>query len=138
MRAALQALDSGAAGGGAWVKFGEPVDLLARVALVVFSAFYFRLLRWAAGCFIFARRSAFEAVGGFDDHLYVSEEITLTRALKRVGRVAIVQPPVMTSPRKLRLRSIWEIVPFGIRFLRHGFAMVRTREGLDWWYDGKR
>jgi len=40
----------------------------------------------AAGCFIFCRRDAFEAIGGFDTKVYAAEEILLVRRLKRWGK----------------------------------------------------
>jgi hypothetical protein len=40
----------------------------------------------AAGSFLFVRREAFRAVGGFSERVYASEEIWLSRALKRWGR----------------------------------------------------
>jgi hypothetical protein len=40
----------------------------------------FRRLRFTGGCFLFSTRAAFEAVGGFDETLYASEELTLCRA----------------------------------------------------------
>ena len=45
-----------------------------------------RKFQLAAGSFIFCRRDAFEAVGGFDTRVYAGEEILLSRRLKRWGR----------------------------------------------------
>jgi len=138
LRAALSALDRGAAGGGARVAFTEPMSLGARLAIGLFSFFYMRLLQWAAGCFLYARRQAFEAAGGFDETLYACEEIALSRALKRQGRFVVLRRSVQTSGRKMRLYSAWRIIPLMIRFLIHGPAIFRRREGLEWWYEGKR
>ena len=138
LRAALAALERGAAGGGAWVRFGEPVSLGFRIGINVFSFFYMRLLGWAAGCFLFARREAFEAAGGFDETLFACEEIVLSQALKRQGRFVVLRESVTTSGRKIRLYSPWRMIPFLVRFLIHGPAMLRQRKGLEWWYEGKR
>jgi hypothetical protein len=87
---------------------------------------------------VFARREAFEAVGGFDERYFASEEIHLRLALGKRGRFAMVPHPVLSSGRKLRLFSAghvaWQMLRFGLR----GFATVRRREGLDLWYDGRR
>jgi glycosyltransferase involved in cell wall biosynthesis len=138
LREAMQAIDRGAVGGGAWVEFAEPVPFLARFSLSLFAAVYGGLLRWAAGCFVFVRKDAFNSVGGFNATLYAGEEIFLSIALKKQGRFIILRETVRTSGRKLRLRSPWDILPFGWRFLRQGMGMLRRRDGLDWWYDGKR
>jgi glycosyltransferase involved in cell wall biosynthesis len=138
LRGAVAALEGGAVGGGAWVSFAEPVSLSVHFAISLFSFFYMRLLRWAAGCFIYATRAAFEAAGGFDETLYACEEIVLSMALKRQGRFEVLRDGVMTSGRKIRMYSPWLIIPLTLRFILHGPAIFRQRKGLDWWYEGKR
>ena len=138
LRAAVAAVERGAAGGGAWVAFGEPVGRGVRLAIHLFSFFYMRLARWAAGCFLYARREAFEAAGGFDETLYACEEIVLSIALKRQGAFAVLRESVATSGRKIRLYSSWRILPLILRFMIHGPAVFRRRKGLEWWYEGKR
>ncbi len=138
LQSALKALDKGAIGGGAWVQFAEPMSASIDFTMRMFGLVYMSFLGWAAGCFVFARRSAFEAIGGFDESLYASEEIVLSMGLKRQGRFVILKEPVYTSGRKLRIRSPLAVVPFVFRFLLRGPAMLRQRQGLDWWYDGKR
>ncbi len=97
------------------------------------------VFRWAAGSYVFCRRDAFEAVGGFDERYYVSEEIHLSRALKRWGRghgyrIAILSEPAVTSGRKLEWFSTRQIVR---TFVRLGLkpSLMRSREGLDLWYE---
>jgi glycosyltransferase involved in cell wall biosynthesis len=138
LRAALAALDSGAAGGGAWVAFAEPAGWFVNLSINLFSFFYMRLVHWAAGCFVYARREAFEAVGGFDETLYACEEIVFSRALKRQGPFVVLRESVTTSGRKIRMYSPWLVIPLMIRFMIHGPAIFRRREGLEWWYEGKR
>lgn len=137
LRAMIHALSRGAAGGGAPVRF-DRAPLQMRLLLAVFGFFYQRLIRWAVGCFIFARREAFLAAGGFDERYFASEEIHLSRALKRQGRFVIVGPPVTTSGRKFRLYSFLEIALTLGRCLFRGTKVFHRREGLDLWYDGRR
>ncbi len=65
----------------------------------------------AAGCFIFCTREGFEAIGGFSERVYASEEIWLSRGLKAWGKKQnqafriITDPPVLTSMRKLEWYS---------------------------------
>ncbi len=47
----------------------------------------------------FATRSAFEAIGGFPDWP-ILEDLELARRLKKLGLVAILEPPVSTSARR--------------------------------------
>ena len=138
IQSALRALEEGAIAGGARVQFRGPIPRHVRLTLSVFNFLYGRILGWAAGCFIFAQRDAFERVGGFDETLYAGEEIMLSIALKKQGKFAVLRDSVATSARKSRQYSSWAIIPFAWRFLRYGKSMLRRREGLEWWYEGKR
>lgn len=137
VRAALAALDGGAVGGGSAVRFDATAPGWGRflLALLVRS---FRAARLAAGCFVFCRRLEFEAVGGFDESLYASEEIPFSRALGRRGRFVVVREAVITSGRKFRMhRGFVHLRTFCGLILapRRG---VRSRRRLGLWYDGAR
>ena len=137
IRQTIAALREGAVGGGAAVTLepGSPWWLCFMMAAVVWG---FRRIRWAAGCYLFARRADFEAVGGFDEAYYASEEVHLSRALKRRGRFVIVDHPVVTSARKARLFGPREFARVIVRVARLGTRAVKRREGLELWYDGQR
>ena len=73
VRAALEAMDAGAVGGGAAVRFASGprwAHLTLKVLVRVF-----RLVKWAAGCFVFCTREAFEKTGGFSEAHFAGEEI---------------------------------------------------------------
>ena len=137
VRAAMQALQEGAVGGGAAVRFDSRVPRWANLLLppVVWA---FRVIGIAAGCFLFCRRSAFEAVGGFDETLYGAEEIAMSRALKRRGRFVVLRQSVATSGRKLRTYSALEILRMAARLAVRGPSALRSREGLELWYEDRR
>jgi len=138
LREMLQAVDSGAIAGGARVRLDlHGVSWWGR-ALAGASCWALYRLRFAGGCFLFVRREAFEAVGGFDERYFASEEIHLRIALAKHGRFAMAAHPVVSSGRKLRLFRPAHIARQMLRFCVRGFAMVRRREGLDLWYDGRR
>lgn len=134
---ALRAMDRGAVGGGGTVRFDGRVPLYARVFLFALTVL-FRLLRLTGGAFFFCRRDALAAVGGWDETVFAGEEIELAKALKRHGRFVIVPHPVVTSGRKLRTHTAWEILGFMPKAMWQGPAMVRKREGLDLWYGPRR
>jgi glycosyltransferase involved in cell wall biosynthesis len=137
LRAALEALDRGAVGGGALVGMEGPVPLLLRPCLWAFMAVW-RWLGYAAGCFVFCVRADFRAVGGFDERYFASEEVWLSKALQARGPFRIVGPPVVTSGRKLRTRRPLELLLYSIRLLLKGPQGCQRREGLELWYDGRR
>jgi hypothetical protein len=101
-----------------------------------------RRLRWMAGSFIFCRSAAFREVGGFNERLYASEEIDLSRRLKRLARkrrqevVIIDDETLLTSGRKVRLYSKWELTSLLAQTFLLPFLTMRRRQ--DYWYDGRR
>ena len=135
--AAVAAVRRGAAGGGARVDFDGVLPLWAR-ALLPLLRVGMRVGRFAAGCFVFCSRAAFDAAGGFDDRLYAAEEIAFSRALGAQGPVVILREAVVTSGRKMRTHSRREIVRFYADVLRLGTAVVRNRDALSLWYGERR
>ncbi|MBK5297860.1 MAG: glycosyltransferase [Vicinamibacteria bacterium] len=83
--ATVAAVGHGCVGGGALLRFDEPVPASLRL-IGVCLRITMRLGRLAGGAYVFATRNAFEGVGGFDETLFATEELTLSRALRRVGR----------------------------------------------------
>lgn len=137
VRTAIEAVNGGAVGGGADVVIDGRVPIWASLMLVVVGGFM-RANRWAAGCFVFCSRAAFESAGGFDERLFAAEEIAFSRRLKRLGRVVILPDPVTSSGRKLRTHSLWDIFRQWLTFVVRGPASLRSRERLPFWYDERR
>ncbi|MBI3462441.1 MAG: glycosyltransferase [Planctomycetes bacterium] len=137
LRALLRALRHGAAAGGARVAFDGGIGLVPQVLLRVFSVFW-NQTGWAAGCFLFARRDAFEAAGGFDERYFATEEVHLSRALKNHGRFVILREPVVTSLRKFRLYPLRQLIAMSIRLLLGGRERFRHRRHLGILYDAPR
>ena len=137
LRATLAALDRGAIGGGASVYIDGRLPLWVRLLMPPFRM-SFRIGGLAAGCYVFCRRTAFLAIGGFDERLYAAEEIALSLALRRRGRFVVLRDPVITSGRKVRTHSAWEVVQLLLGLLRHGPGLLKTRDGLTLWYGERR
>jgi glycosyltransferase involved in cell wall biosynthesis len=137
LRATIDALERGAVGGGASISVDGRLPRYASLLFPVFSAFM-RAARLAAGCYVFCSRAAFDAVGGFDEKLYATEELRFSRRLGRSGRVVILRESVSTSGRKLRTHSGWEVVRLFVELARRGPALVRSRERLSIWYGDRR
>lgn len=134
---ALDALSQGYAGGGAQVKVEETIPLWARVGLRFFCFIYFAL-NLGAGAFLFTTRENYEAAGGFDESLFIGEEVYFSLALRKLGRFKILSEPIVTSGRKLRIYSAWEIMRHSARVILLGPRVARSRKGLGIWYDGRR
>ena len=137
VRAALAAVDRGAVGGGCGFRFDGDVPLWTR-PMLRFMVFAFRRARLAAGCFFFARRIDFEAVGGFDETLYAGEELALARELKRRGPFVVLREQVETSARKLRSYGGARHFRDFLRLAWKGEKALRNRDLLDLWYRDAR
>jgi glycosyltransferase involved in cell wall biosynthesis len=137
VRAAVEALRSGAVGGGCELRFDGRLPIWARLMVSSFQPLY-RVGRLASGSFLFCTRQAFEAVGGFDETLFAAEEAAMSRALHRQGRFVVVRETVLTSGRKLRSYSAWEIFRLLSRLAFLGRKAVRDRQGLEIWYGARR
>ncbi|MDQ3187657.1 MAG: glycosyltransferase [Pseudomonadota bacterium] len=134
---AIEAITDGAVGGGAMVRFDGRIPLYARASIPVLTGLM-RVLRLAAGCFVFCTRAAFDAAGGFDERLFGAEEIAFSAALKKVGRFVILRETVMSSGRKLRTYSGFEVLAIMGRFAMGGRRMIECRDQMGLWYDPRR
>ncbi len=138
-----QVLSSGRVlGGGARVALeNAPAEGRALTALWNLIS---RLTAWAPGGFLFCETAAFRALGGFNEELYVSEEIDFSRRLKHLARaqgrrvVILRRHPVLTSARKLHLYTPAELRAFTWQFVRRPLAVARDRAACPLWYDGRR
>ena len=137
VRASLDAIANGAVGGGATLEVEGRVPWWASL-LVVLVGEWMRVMRWAAGCYVYCTRAAFDAAGGFDEQLFATEEIAFSRALKRLGRVVILREPVVTSGRKLRTHAFREFLPVAGGIFSRGTAALRRRDKLSVWYGERR
>jgi len=103
-----------------------------------------RIRRWVAGSFIFCERSAFDAVGGFSQELFASEEIDFSKKLNKLAReqsrevVILYRHPVLTSARKIRLYSRGEWFGFMRKAVFRPRQTITSREACAPWYDGRR
>lgn len=100
--------------------------------------------KFMAGSFIFCEATAFREVGGFNNELFASEEIDLSKKLKRYAReqkkriVILDKHPMVTSDRKLHLYTMGEHFRFMARTILAGGKTLNSREACHSWYDGRR
>jgi glycosyltransferase involved in cell wall biosynthesis len=103
-----------------------------------------RLAQWAAGSLIFCQADAFRALGGFNMELFASEEIDLSRRLKKLARarrmkmVVLHRHPLLTSARKVRLYSRADMAAFFKNALLRPRQTITSRQACSPWYDGRR
>jgi glycosyltransferase involved in cell wall biosynthesis len=130
---ALRHLSTGrCCGGGCLVDFDKPISPFSQKILDLWNWISITF-SFAAGCFIYCRRDGFEAMGGFSEKVYASEEIWFSRELQSWGNTRnmafqmISSHRIITSSRKLDWFSPLElalsavvltIFPFSVRFRR--------------------
>lgn len=103
-----------------------------------------RVLHWMAGSFIFCDAKAFRQIGGFNEQLFASEEVDLSKRLKKLARtekkkiVILHRHPVLTSPRKVELYNSRELIWCLAKIIFTGGKALNSREVCHPWYDGRR
>lgn len=137
VQGAIEAIEAGAVGGGAPVRL-EAWYGLGGAAFTGVWNLVSRIRKWAAGCFVFVERKAFMAAGGFDEQYFAAEEVQLSKALNRQGRMVILRTPVITSGRKIKSHTIWDSVKILFRMLVTWGGSLRKREGLEFWYGERK
>ena len=108
LKTALANLESGTCcGGGALVRFETSCPWHAQ-KLADFWNWISSTLGYAAGSFVYCLHDGFDAIGGFSEKVYASEEVWLSRDLRRWGRkrellfLILTDHYVTTSARKHR------------------------------------
>lgn len=132
----LQGLQSGQlVGGGSVVHFDQPTNAMGRFGIGLWERIS-KLTNTAAGSFLFCLREAFEAEGGFDEKLYASEEVRMSKRLKRWGRQhklrfeILTEHPALTSARKLD----WYSGPQMLGYILMAPFSVYSRRLCAFWY----
>lgn len=134
---AIAALEAGCVGGSARVIVGGTIPRWAKIFLKIFCTIYFGL-NLGAGAFLFTTRKNFDALGCFDESLFIGEEVYFSLALRKLGRFLVLSEPVVTSGRKLRMYSAREILGNTLSVILRGPRAAHSRDGLHIWYDGRR
>jgi glycosyltransferase involved in cell wall biosynthesis len=139
LKQALGNLESGRCnGGGAVVAMETGTDRFARIGLWLWNTLSVQM-SLAAGCFLYCRRDDFDQCGGFSEQVYASEELWLSRCLRRVGKPAgrkfsvIRAHAARTSGRKLRWYSHGSQLGLLLALLLFPF-LVRYKRFCGFWY----
>lgn len=129
-------------GGGAVVQFEQETGRLVHVVVALWNLLS-RMLRLAAGCFFYCRKHDFEEVGGFSEAVYASEEIWLSRKLRRIGSrqgqefCIIHQYAAHSSGRKIGWYSTGRQIGLLLMVMFFPF-FVRYRRFCGYWYNRPR
>ena len=123
-------------GGGVDVEY-RPRRLVIRLYLRCWRQLA-RLTGMVQGATQFCRRSTFEAVGGYDESVWIGEDVDFLWSLKRLARetgqsVRVVRTPrVLPSTRRFDKQPIWKVLLFTNPLF---IALFRRRKAVwaDWY-----
>jgi glycosyltransferase involved in cell wall biosynthesis len=140
VRAALRAMDNGALGGGAPTSFPSHETVPLYIRLVSFVGRILpKLTGFSGGAFMFSTREAFHASGGFNERLFWGEEGSFALAIKRHGRFAGLWEPVLTSGRRFRKISGFQLLAGSLRLILSPIKTLTRRSSVEKvWYDSDR
>lgn len=137
------AIESGTClAGGSTVRLDT--SRLAGRLVVGFWNLVSRSNRLMAGSFIFCQAKAFREIGGFSLDLFITEEIDLSKRLKKLAArsgkkiVILHRHPLTTSARKFHLYSGWEHLRFMGRTVFGLGRTIKSAKDCHIWYDGRR
>ncbi|HBG28404.1 MAG: hypothetical protein A2Y10_11100 [Planctomycetes bacterium GWF2_41_51] len=135
----LELLDSGKIAGGGTIVDDKQVSLAREKFLIRLWNFISRVRTLAAGLFLFCLAEGWRDVGGFDETVYIAEELIFSKRLKKWAKkknmkFCILDIPIQTSWRKYQWFDYKTLV-FGLTF---GWFFKKNKAKCHIWYDRKQ
>ena len=131
----VEAIRNGAVAGGSFPQFEGKVKFLA-IVLTPLIRVIFRILRLAAGAYLFCTRDSFKKAGCFDPKFFAAEEVHLSNSLHKYGKFKTIKSRVITSGRKFRTHSTLEILITLLLVSIPGVRHIKKRKNL--WYGERK
>ncbi len=136
LRKTLELLDSGRTAGGGTLLDCSGTKLFRVKFLLGLWNFISQSRKLAAGLYLFCLKQAWETIGGFDESVYIAEELIFSKQLKKWAKkrnmkFRILDIPVRTSLRKFQWFSYKTIV----LSLISGWFFKKDKSKCRLWYD---
>ncbi len=131
----VESVIKGYVSGGSFPRFDGRIPFLARVLGKVLE-WMFIVGRVSAGAYLFCTKEAFEKSGGFNPKFFAAEEVHFTKSLHKYGKFKTLKTHVVTSGRKFRTHSAWEILSTLVLVSIPGVRSIKKRKAL--WYGDRR
>lgn len=124
-----KALQNGSVVGGGFARRFDSPSFFLRMTCALAAA-RCRAFGWFLGDqAIFVRRQVFQALGGFRP-MDRFEDLDFARRMQRVGRVATVTPPVVSSARRFEkdgaLRRTWQDLRLTAKYLKGDRSVIAS------------
>ena len=131
----VEAIQNGAVAGGSFPVFEGDEPFFAKI-LTPTLRILFRILRVAAGAYMFCTSDSFEKAGRFDSKFFAGEEVHLSNKLHKFGKFKTIKSQVITSGRKFRTHSSLEILTTLFLVSIPGIRNIKKRKNL--WYGDRK
>jgi len=131
----VESIKSGAVAGGSFPKFDGEIPFLAKILTPMLRLFFY-VLRFAAGAYMFCTPRSFASAGGFDSKFFAAEELHLAKQLHKYGKFKTIKSRVITSGRKFRTHSSFEILATLFLVSIPGLRNIKKRKNL--WYGPRK
>ncbi len=131
----VNAVENGFVCGGSFPRFDGKIPLFASI-LAKALELLFKVGRVSAGAYFFCIRSCFEKSGGFNPKYFAAEEVHFTKSLHKYGKFKTQRNHVLTSGRKFRSHSAFEILSTLFLVSIPGIRNIKKRKNL--WYGPRK
>ncbi|MBC8523196.1 glycosyltransferase [PVC group bacterium] len=130
----VEAVEMGYVSGGSFPRFDGKIPVLATI-LAKMLELLFIVLRVSAGAYFFCTRKSFEQSGGFNPKYFAAEEVHFTKSMHKYGKFKTQKNHVITSGRKFRTHSAFEILSTLVLVSIPGIRNIKKRKSL--WYGSR-
>jgi glycosyltransferase involved in cell wall biosynthesis len=131
----VDAVEKGYVSGGSFPRFDGKIPLLATILAKVLELMFI-VLRVSAGAYFFCTKEAFNNSGGFNPKFFAAEEVHFTKSLHKFGKFKTQKNHVLTSGRKFRTHSAFEILTTLFLVSIPGIRKIKKRKNL--WYGTRK
>jgi glycosyltransferase involved in cell wall biosynthesis len=131
VRETVEAIKNGAVAGGSFPVFDGDIPFFAKILTPTLRV-TFKILRVAAGAYMFCTPESFEKADRFDPKFFAAEEVHLSNKLHKFGAYKTINSRVITSGRKFCSHSSFEILMTLFLVSIPGIRSMKKRKNL--WY----
>jgi glycosyltransferase involved in cell wall biosynthesis len=130
----VEAVEKGYVSGGSFPRFDGKIPVLATI-LAKTLEWLFIVGRVSAGAYFFCTQESFEQSGGFNPKYFAAEEVHFTKSMHKYGKFKTQKNHVITSGRKFRTHSAFEILSTLVLVSIPGIRNIKKRKNL--WYGSR-
>lgn len=139
LKETIELLDTGKIAGGGTVVDNSQVNLPKEKILIKLWNFISCFRKLAAGLYLFCLKDAWLDIGGFDETVYIAEELILSKQIKKWAKkhnmkFRILDIPIQTSWRKFQWYS-YKTLLFSLAF---GWFFKKNKSQCHLWYERKQ